>query len=114
MDEMMVSQIAGQLAIMVLTGVASWMGGKFKGMHKERELQQQKSERERDQTRAMLRLLIYYQLKNLFSKYVVEGAQIASSDKHEIEEIYTYYHDTLGGNGEGTRMYKELMALKTT
>lgn len=113
MDDMFVAQLAGQLAMMALTGVAGWLGGKLKGMRNAHEEEQAKTAEERDQTRAMLRLLMDYRLRDMFDEYVVRGEGISIADKHEIEVVYEYYHDTLGGNGEGTRMYKELMALKT-
>lgn len=102
-----------QLLMMVLSGIVGWLGGKIKGAAKEREEARNKSTRERDESRSIQRLLLYYRLHDLFDEYVVGGADISSADKHEIEEVYNYYHN-LGGNGEGSRMYKELMALKTT
>ena len=102
-----------QLLMMVLSGIVGWLGGKIKGAAKEREEARNKSTRERDESRSIQRLLLYYRLHDLFEEYVIKGADISSADKHEIEEVYNYYHN-LGGNGEGSRMYRELMALKTT
>ena len=111
---MIITQIIGQLAMMAITGIAGWLGGKLKGAKTEREQHQQQATEERDQMRAMVRLLLYYRLHDLFEEHVVDQEAISSSDKREIEELYNYYHDTLHGNGEGTRMYRELMDLKTT
>lgn len=113
MDSMMVQQIAAQVIMMALTGVVGWLGGKLKGVKTERERREQEQEQATVQTKAMLKLLLYYQLRELFNTYVVDKKPISSADKREIEELYGMYHDTLSGNGEGTRMYKELMELKT-
>lgn len=105
--------IMPQILMMVLSGVVGWLGGKIKGAAKEREEARKRTNMERDDIRSIQRLLLYYRLHDLFDEYVVDGADISSADKHEIEEVYNYYHN-LGGNGEGSRMYRELMALKTT
>lgn len=105
--------IMPQILMMVLSGVVGWLGGKIKGAAKEREEARKRTNMERDDIRSIQRLLLYYRLHDLFDEYVVDGADISSADKHEIEEVYNYYHN-LGGNGEGSRMYRELMNLKTT
>lgn len=105
--------IMPQILMMVLSGVVGWLGGKIKGAAKEREEARKRTNMERDDMRSIQRLLLYYRLHDLFDEYVVDGADISSADKHEIEEVYNYYHN-LGGNGEGSRMYRELMNLKTT
>lgn len=110
----LLSQLVPSLVGMALTGLVGWLGGKIEGARKEREEARAKETEERDQTRAMLRLLMDYRLRDMFDTYVVRGEGISIADKHEIEVVYGYYHDALGGNGEGTRMYNELMALKTS
>lgn len=105
--------IMPQILMMVLSGVVGWLGGKIKGAAKEREEARKRTNMERDDIRSIQRLLLYYRLHDLFDEYVVDGADISSADKHEIEEVYNYYHN-LGGNGEGSRMYRELMNLRTT
>lgn len=112
MDEP-IEQVASQLAVMALSTAVGWLCGKLRGAKSEREEQRKRAETERDGTREMLRLLLYYRLADFFEKYVVRREPISGGDKHEIEEIYTYYHDVLGGNGEGKRMFDELMRLKT-
>lgn len=107
MDEFFVN-IAIQVAMMVLTGVAGWFGGRVREAAKERNERNASELKERDGNRAILRLLLYYRLKDLFAQYVINGMPITSADKHEVEEIYSHYHDR-GGNGEGTRMYREIM-----
>lgn len=101
-----------QLAMMACTGIVGWLGGKIKGAAKESEQRSAQEAKERDDTRAIMRLLLYYRLKDMFSNYVLDHAEISSADKHEVEEIYRYYHDGLGGNGEGSRMYQEIMELQ--
>lgn len=109
---MSVDAIVMQLAMMAVTGAAGWLGGKIKGAAKEREQRNEREMKERDDTRAIVRLLLYYRLKDMFTSYVVKKSDISSADKHEVEEIYRYYHDELGGNGEGTRMYRAIMELQ--
>lgn len=101
-----------QLAPMAVTGVAGWVAGKVKGAAKERERRIEREAKERDDAREIQRLLLYYRLKDMFKSFVLNGDDISSADKHEVEEIYRYYHDGLGGNGEGTRMYREIMDLQ--
>lgn len=69
--------------------------------------------RERDESRDSMRLLLGYRLSDLFRRYVIQGDPITTAQKHEVEDVYEHYRD-FGGNGEGTRKYKEIMALKTT
>lgn len=107
-----VGAVLPQIIVTVLSAIAAGLYGRMKGAAKEREEARRKNDRERDDVRAILRLLLYYRLRDLFEEYVVQEGDISSSDKHEIEEVYTFYHE-LGGNGEGTRMYRELIALKT-
>lgn len=106
-------QLVLQLLMMALTGAVGWLGGKIKGAAKEREESRARDSKERDDIRSIQRLLLYYRLKDLFDEYVVNGDSISSADKHEVEEVYNHYHD-LGGNGEGSRMYKEIMNLRTS
>lgn len=103
--------IAVQVTMMALTGIIGWLSGRVKGAAKERELRAEHLDKERDDNRAIMRLLLYYRLKDLFTQYVLERKPITSADKHEVEEVYTYYH-ARGGNGEGTRMYKAIMELQ--
>lgn len=114
MSEEAISKLALDVTLMALTGIIGWLRGKITGAAKERREAAKRRDDERDQGRSIQRLLLYYRLKDLFEKYVVSGDEISSADKHEIEEVYRYYHDVLGGNGEGTRMYKALMELRTT
>lgn len=106
-------QMLPQLVMMVLSGAIGWLGGKIKGAAKEREKKDAEAAKERDDNRAIIRLLLYYRLKDLFKQYVVDKDQITSADKHEVEEVYTYYHER-GGNGEGSRMYREIMELQVS
>ena len=112
--EIAMDQIVTQLVIMAATAAASGALGWLKGQNEERKKRQEESNRERDDNRAILRMLIFFQLKTLFDRHVVGGEDITSAEKHEIEELYSYYHDTLKGNSEGTRMYNELMSLRTS
>ena len=101
-----------QVITMTLTGIIGWLGGKIRGAATERERRNVEEVRERDENRAVMRLLLYYRLKDLYTTYVVEQNPITSADKHEIEEIYNFYHSR-GGNGEGTRMYHALIDIQT-
>ena len=115
MDDI-VAGLAGaipQLLMMALTGIIGWLGGKLKEAHTSRKEQEEQETRERDQYRAMFRWVFDFQLRGFYHRYVVKGEEITTAEKREIETIYGYYHDTLGGNGEGTRMYNALMALDT-
>lgn len=109
----MLANLAIQVLMMALTGIAGWLGGKLKGAARARAEERERSDSERDSNRAVLRLLLFYRLKDLFDQYVVRGDSITAADKHEVEELYEHYHTDLGGNGEGTRMFKAIIDLKT-
>ncbi len=113
MDSDFIMQLLMSCALPTVSGFAGWCAGKIKGAATERKAKQEQQEKERDEYRAMFRWVFDFQLRYLYHRYVVKGDEIATAEKHEIETIYGYYHDTLGGNGEGTRMYNALMALKT-
>lgn len=104
-------QILPQATLMALSAAVGWLGGKIKGAAKERDEREKRMMEERDAMRAIVRLLLYYRLKDLFTEYAVKCEPITSAEKHEVEEVYTHYHK-LGGNGEGSRMYNEIMRLK--
>lgn len=107
----------GQLAEFVLTtALGILVGWAMKGARAARERSRQMSEqqvRERDEMRADMRMLLGFRLSDLFRRYVVAGEDISTAEKHEAEDLYLRYHG-LGGNGEGTRKYRAIMALKTT
>lgn len=110
--DMMIWQMGAQVIMMVLSAVAGWFGGKIKGAKTEREQKEKESQEEREQNREANRLLLSYRIQDLFEEHVQKGQSITSAEKHEIEKLYKIYKN-LGGNGEGKRMYDELMALKT-
>ena len=111
--EIPMEQIVTQLIIMAVTAVAGGAWGWLKGQNAERKKKKDESNKERDEQRAMLRMVLFFLLKSNFDTFVVRGESITSAEKHEIEELYRFYHETLNGNSEGTRMYNEIMALKT-
>lgn len=113
MDENLLRSLVLQISMMALSGLAGWLGGKLRGASRARAEERKDSARERDSMRAVVRLLLFYRLKDIFNQYVVDGEPITSADKHEVEELYEHYHDELGGNGEGTRIYRSVMDLKT-
>lgn len=103
----------GMSAITAALGVAvGWAMNGLRNAGKKSREEVERQQAQRDEDRAIQRLLLFYRLHDLFERYVVKGDEITSSDKHEIEEVYRHYHD-LGGNGEGTRMYHALMELQT-
>lgn len=105
--------IIPQLLMMGVSAVAGSCWGKLKASRENKAKQAEQEKQERDQYRAMFRWVFDFQLRDFYERYVVRGGQITTAEKHEIETIYGYYHDTLGGNGEGTRKYNALMSLKT-
>lgn len=105
--------IVGQLAMLCLTSALSILVGW--GMNGLRHMREQKrvldadQVRERDQTRKALRVVLRYRLTELHRHYVVEGHPCPAAEKQDVQELYEVYH-SLGGNGAGTHMYKEIMA----
>lgn len=109
--------LISQVTIACFTTVlGALVGAAFTKIAKDRESREkltQEQVRERDENRESMRLLLGYRLSDLFRRYVVEASPITTAEKHEVEDVYEHYH-AYGGNGEGTRKYKAIMALKTT
>lgn len=110
MPENLIWQLLLQIAMLCITGVAGWLGGKIRGSKEERERREIQQQEERDMNRRIFRLLLRYRLKDLHEHYVLGGRTCPVEVKQGIQEVYELYH-ALGGNGQGTHMYKELMEL---
>ena len=54
---------------------------------------------------------LFETLHNWYQLLVVKRGWATFSEKKEVEEIFTIYHDELNGNGNGERYYKEIMIL---
>ena len=102
--------IASQLVLATVTAVAGWAVGKMRGSAQERRRKEGERLKERDESRAIDRLLLMYRLQDIHKEYVIGGKPCSVAEKHEAEEVYMLYHG-LGGNGAGTRLYQEIMAL---
>lgn len=102
--------ILPQLIMSAVTGIAGWAIGKMRGVAQERDRKEKQRVKERDDARAIDRLLLGYRLQDIHREFVVGGKPCSAAEKHEAEEVYQLYHG-LGGNGAGTRMYQEIMAL---
>lgn len=106
-------QVASLCMTSALSIVVGWAMSGLRHAHERRVGLNEQQVHERDQQRAIMRLLLGYRLSDLFRRYVVEGREITTAEKHEVEDVYDHYH-SMGGNGEGTRKYREIMALKTS
>lgn len=102
--------ISMQIVTMAVASVAGWAVGKMRGAAQERERKEERRIKERDDARAIDRLLLGYRLQDIHREYVIGKRPCSAAEKHEAEEVYQLYHG-LGGNGAGTRMYQEIMAL---
>lgn len=60
-------------------------------------------------TAKSMKLLLRRELKQLHSEYMKKG-NISSEEYTEYEELYNTYHE-LGGNGTGTKWFKEIESL---
>lgn len=56
-----------------------------------------------------MRALLWRELKNLHSEAVNNGGMDTEERKH-LDSVYSAYHG-IGGNGTGTRLYNDAMAL---
>ena len=112
MTDQLTTMICAQVIMMALSGAVGWLSGKIKGAQSEREKSKQEDAAERDRSRDIQRILLFHKIQDLFEDHVIREDAVTSAEKREIEELYNLYRQ-LGGNGEGERMYKELMALKT-
>ena len=108
--EGVLSALLPQLLVPIVTAVAGWAVGKMRGAAQERERKEEQRVKERDDARAIDRLLLMYRLQDIHREFVIGGRPCSAAEKHEAEEVYQLYHG-LGGNGAGTRMYQEIMAL---
>lgn len=73
-----------------------------------------KDKRRRDSSsdyamREGMRALLWRELKNLHSEAVSNGGMDTEERKH-LDSVYSAYHG-IGGNGTGTRLYNDAMAL---
>lgn len=73
MPENLLWQLVLQLAMLCITGVASWLGGKISGSKEERERRESQQQEERDLNRRIFRLLLRYRLQDLHEHYVLGG-----------------------------------------
>lgn len=112
MDDNMLWQFALQLISMGVTALCGWFAGKIKGAANERKEKQREDNSERDMVRSMLRLLMLYRIIDIHAEAMAAGCASAAA-KHQLEEAYSLYHGKLDGNGTGTQMYQEVMALPT-
>lgn len=102
--------IAMQIATTIVASVAGWAIGKMRGAAQERDRKEEQRVKERDEARAIDRLLLMYRLQDIHKELTTGKRPCSAAEKHEAEEVYQLYHG-LGGNGTGTRMYQEIMAL---
>lgn len=111
MPESFVWNIAASVIMMALSGACGVLWGRIKGASEERRKKAAEADDERDTNRAALRELFLYRLQDIHADYVVGNKPCSVAEKHRAEEAYRLYHDKLGGNGTGTQLYKEIMAL---
>lgn len=105
-----VASLAVQVGMLVVTTVLGWALGALREKAKAAKESREAETRERDETREALRLLLYYQLTDLHHIYVEKGCACSAADKEKVREVYETYKG-LGGNGVGTQLYGEIMAV---
>ena len=108
--EYLLLSLLPQIVFSVISAVAGWALGKMRGAAQERNRKEEQQIKERDESRAIDRLLLGRLLQDIHKEFVIGRKPCSAAEKHEAEEIYQLYHG-LGGNGAGTRMYQEIMAL---
>lgn len=99
-----------QAAMMVVTTVLGWALGALREKAKAARDSKEAETKARDETREAIRLLYYYQLNELHRVYVDNAQPISTADKEKVREVYETYK-ALGGNGVGTQLYGEIMAM---
>lgn len=112
MPESVMWNVATQLALMALTGACTFLWGRIKGAAAERKKRAEEADEERDKNRAVIRLLLYFRIHDLV-KDAKGAGRMAEAEKQQLEEAYRYYHEDYAGNGVGTQLYQEGMALPT-
>ena len=87
---------------MLLTGIGGMCGWLLKS-HRKEEAKDQAME-------AGLRTLLRAELLEIHTRHVVHHEPISVSIQDEADRVYRAYHG-LGGNGTGTMMHEQIMAL---
>lgn len=89
---------------MLLTGLGGACGWLWKSHRKEED---------RDKAiEAGLRTLLRAELREYHHRFCDLHEPLTVDLAEEVERVYIAYHD-LGGNGTGTKLYEEIMALPT-
>jgi len=105
-----INAITASVIVWIVTALLAYVGGKAR--------EYRKSQQGKDADRAKLdvalqngmRSLLRNALMETHRRCVVEQGWCTVADKEVTERNYVAYHD-LGGNGTGTRLYEEIMAL---
>lgn len=114
MQDVSMAGIGMQVLMMVVTTVLGWALGALREKAKATRDKSRERDEERDTYRDVFRLLLGNMLSDKHRLYVIEKNECSAAEKREVEKIYTLYHDKMGGNGAGTRMYQEIMALNVS
>jgi hypothetical protein len=103
--------LAVQWAVPAALGaVAGWLGRAL------RQARSKAGERERAEAAELaairdgMRSLLRCEIVRQHREHAVRGEPMTLADREYIDKTYRSYHE-LGGNGTGTRLYDELMAL---
>lgn len=104
MLESYIPQIIGYILSFTVAGVCGWLLAQVKRLGAQDKAM-------RDGMKAVLRK----ELIDDYEKYIANGdnRKMTVERRHEIDEVYNAYR-TLGGNGTGEAMYKELCKIEVS
>lgn len=102
--------VLGWVVPILLSGLVGWLS---KSLTRMREAERARDEVRMAHDRAMqtgLRTLLRTELLEIHTQHVVHHEPISVSVQDEAERVYRAYHE-LGGNGTGTMLHDQIMAL---
>lgn len=105
-----IQDVISGLILAAVSWATGWMARSVKHL-RERDRQHELIQAAHDKAMEEgLRTLLRAELREFHHRYVDLHEPLAPSMAEEVERVYHAYH-ALGGNGTGTRMYEEIMAL---
>ena len=109
-----VSVLAGGIGAAAITGIfklleiwASLKADNTKAKQKAVEAKVEKNKDQLDTLTAAMRVILHDRIKYLIRRYSDEG-KISYDDRRDILDMYSIYHDDLGGNGNLDALMKAL------
>ena len=102
-------QVVTSVVMAAVTGVAGYVGGKYKEARARREREDMRIDQLCDGMRSVLRS----NLVTAYDRHVTCGVPLSIEDYENLEKSYQAYHG-LEGNGVGTKMWDAIKKVPIT